>query len=387
VDQVADLGPYAIIGVDTSSLGIDWERIPLNGTLFLGCTFRDDAEEILVRRRGAHVLSAFAGLPYDPYRGELYTPEEQMRGHTPGRATSADEEIYLHYLRNGEAEGRRPHIKEAIAQRIHDFSIDRALRRFLEVNTSGKPEYGAVGIMGSHRVRRDMPEYEKIARLARLLARRGYLVATGGGSGLMEAGNLGAYLAPFPDEALPRAIGILQRATDPGDMDPDIPPVQTTDRRIRRAEYLARAREVVERFPRGRAAHNLSVPTWHYGNEPINLFATHVAKYFSNGIREDRLLMISTNGVVFGQGGADTRQEIFQVAAQNHHCPNHPARPMLFLGTPDSGPSLFSVVQAFADNNYRDLLFASDDPEELACFLEDPGHQPRLPRPGSQDQP
>jgi predicted Rossmann-fold nucleotide-binding protein len=48
--------------------------------------------------------------------------------------------------------------------------------------------------MGGHATTRSSPEYRNIVHLARLLARSGFLVMTGGGPGAMEAANLGAYL-------------------------------------------------------------------------------------------------------------------------------------------------------------------------------------------------
>ena len=41
---------------------------------------------------------------------------------------------------------------------------------------------------------------------------------------------------------------------------------------------------------------SLGVPTWFYGHEPPNPFATEVAKYFKNAIREDVLLHVCTAG-------------------------------------------------------------------------------------------
>ena len=62
---------------------------------------------------------------------------------------------------------------------------------------------------------------------------------------------------------------------------------------------------------------SLAIPTWVTAGEPISLFASHIAKYFSNSIREDGLLAVATAGIVFAPGGAGTMQEIFQDGAQN----------------------------------------------------------------------
>ena len=46
------------------------------------------------------------------------------------------------------------------------------------------------------------------------------------------------------------------------------------------------------------AGESLAVPTWHYGHEPSSPFATKIAKYFQNSIREDGLLAIAGQGIV-----------------------------------------------------------------------------------------
>ena len=38
---------------------------------------------------------------------------------------------------------------------------------------------------------------------------------------------------------------------------------------------------------------SLGIPTWYYGNEPPNLFASHAGKYFFNSVREDGLVSIA----------------------------------------------------------------------------------------------
>ncbi|MDQ2950969.1 MAG: hypothetical protein M3R54_01755, partial [Chloroflexota bacterium] len=74
--------------------------------------------------------------------------------------------------------------------RLHDFGIDRALTAWLSGTGGVSPK--VVGVMGSHSTPRDDPQYALVAELGWRLARAGFLVATGGGPGLMEAANLGA---------------------------------------------------------------------------------------------------------------------------------------------------------------------------------------------------
>lgn len=57
------------------------------------------------------------------------------------------------------------------------------------------------------------------------------------------------------------------------------------------------------RWPIASAGRSLSIPTWFYGHEPTNVFATEIAKYFSNALREDTLLHRCGGGVVFLPGG------------------------------------------------------------------------------------
>lgn len=53
----------------------------------------------------------------------------------------------------------------------------------------------AISIFGSARTKPDHPDYELAHTCARLVVERGYAVITGGGPGVMEAGNRGAYEA------------------------------------------------------------------------------------------------------------------------------------------------------------------------------------------------
>src|SRR3954447_7347578 len=140
-----------------------------------------------------------AGLPYDPFRDSLYTREELMDG-WPGE--TLDGRIERHVLGHG---FRSPPAAEALAQRLHDHAIDVALSELL----CAEPRWRVVGVMGSAATPRTDPWYRRVAELARALARTGYLVASGGGPGTMEAANLGAFLAGAGDEALDQALAVL----------------------------------------------------------------------------------------------------------------------------------------------------------------------------------
>ncbi len=61
------------------------------------------------------------------------------------------------------------------------------------------------------------------------------------------------------------------------------------------------------------------IPTWFYGHEPTNVFATAIAKYFANALREDTLLHRCRGGIVFLPGAAGTVQEIFQASTENFY--------------------------------------------------------------------
>src|SRR5439155_20691660 len=120
-----------------------------------------------------------------------------------------------------------------------------------------------VGVMGGHAELRGSVAYRLAATLGRQLAGTGRMVLTGGGPGVMEAANLGAYLSADGLDTLTAAIDLLASAPDFHDHDP----------------YTAAALSVRARYPRETAG-GLSIPTWLYGHEPANLFPGRIAKYF-----------------------------------------------------------------------------------------------------------
>ena len=75
------------------------------------------------------------------------------------------------------------------------------------------------------------------------------------------------------------------------------------------------------------------MPTWFYGHEPTNVFATGIAKYFANALREDTLLHRCRGGIVYLPGQAGTVQEIFQAVTENFYAADASlVAPMVLVG-------------------------------------------------------
>jgi predicted Rossmann-fold nucleotide-binding protein len=291
----------------------------------------------------ARVLEIPDGTPYDPFRTSLYTRDELIAG-------GLDARIERHVLDHG---FRAPPAPEALAQRLHDHAIDVALSEFLQVE--GEPRR-VVGIMGSAATRRDDRWFRAAAELGWLAARAGYLVASGGGPGIMEAANLGAFLAPYERAEVDAAVAELARAPshDPDDLD----------------AYVAAATAVRERYLPG--GESLAIPTWFYPGEPVGQFSSHIAKYFANSIREDGLLTIAVSGIVYAPGRAGTMQELFQDAAQNAYGIRGRS-PMVLLGRDAYGaePSVHAVLrdQSRRFGGYEHLVTLVDEPADALDFI------------------
>ena len=81
---------------------------------------------------------------------------------------------------------------------VDTWRLFRILSEFVDgFETMGKLDR-AVTIFGSARTPVDDPYYRAAVEIARLLGREGYAVITGGGPGIMEAANKGAFASPSP---------------------------------------------------------------------------------------------------------------------------------------------------------------------------------------------
>ncbi|MCW2738599.1 LOG family protein [Nocardioides sp.] len=291
------LAGWRLVGLDLTGRVTALLERSVAQALFLGCTFADGDAEAL-HRAGAVVLPTIPDVPVDPYRSTLYAPRDLYD--TPHYRDSLDARAYAW------SQGRRD-TDDALAMDLHDHSVDVALETWLEGRT-------VVGVMGGHDLERGTEAYAAAARLGHALGAR-LTVATGGGPGAMEAANLGAWFADRPGDELADALDRLSA----------VPSFRRDVGAWARAAF-----EVIDAHQPGHDS--LGVPTWHYGHEPPNPFATAIAKYFRNATREAILLEICDAGIVFLPGAAGTVQEVFQDACENYYGDPATIAPMVLVG-------------------------------------------------------
>ncbi|HSE70388.1 MAG TPA: Rossmann fold nucleotide-binding protein [Nocardioidaceae bacterium] len=299
-DGATSMSGWHLQAVDLRDRAEVLARLSASGSLLLGCALHHDAEADL-RARGALVFPAVPDTPVNPYRSSLYTPFELYEGLDRSYPDTLDARVYAWAQASDD-------LDRTLVQALHDHAVDDALRD----HAGGRR---LVGMMGGHALARGSEGYVEAARLAHSLTGAGLTVSTGGGPGAMEAANLGAYLGGYDPSVINEAVEGLARA--PG-FTPSI------------EEWARAAFEVLERWPEGRSS--LGIPTWHYGHEPPNPFASHIAKYFKNAIREDVLLHVCSDGIVFLPGAGGTVQEIFQDACENYYADPATVAPMVLVG-------------------------------------------------------
>jgi uncharacterized protein (TIGR00730 family) len=130
--------------------------------------------------------------PPDPGAEPVWTEadEEEFRRSHPRPPTSSDEELL-------EAE------TQAIVSQLDDAARLGRIRDELRMGFDRLAHVGkAVSIFGSARTQRDDPMYMKARETAAVLGSAGFSIITGGGPGIMEAGNRGARDAGVPSIGL-----------------------------------------------------------------------------------------------------------------------------------------------------------------------------------------
>jgi predicted Rossmann-fold nucleotide-binding protein len=332
--------------------------------LFLGCQLSDTAAGHIVQTGGT-VIPASKEVLFKSHLAHLYTYEELFKGFDANKKNgyheTLDYKIYEQYVDQGKDAPESIHV--SLMRRLHDHSITEALE---EVIAGEK----VVAIMGGHGIERSAPFYEKVARIARELTQKGFLLVSGGGPGIMEATHLGAYFAARSLDEMNAAIQILAVRPEGA-----IPGKEYDD-----WDWLHRAMKVIEKYPLSTdsmkvKSKSIGIPTWLYGHEPPAPFATHIAKYFANSVREDGLLAIAKHGVIFAPGSAGTTQEIFQDACQNHYAAyNKDPRvkrfvsPMILFGVEHwtKVRPVWDLMQTVTEKQrYQELLSLTDDADEI----------------------
>jgi hypothetical protein len=321
-----------------------------------------------------------AELPFQPIRASVYTADELFAGFDPAvpgsYAGTMDFRAYQWFVRTGRSTPTEPYA--AMMRALHDSSVTLDMGSVIN-------ERRVVGIMGGHQLPRDSVAYRSIAELGRDLARRGMLVCTGGGPGAMEAGHLGAALSQHPDAQLGSTIAVLAEMPNMPRLSEIVAADGTPDPGLVKIaqDWFAPAWELSRSIVSPVAS--LSIPTWHYGHEPTSPFATHIAKLFQNSIREDGLLTVARQGVVFTRGSAGTLHEVFQDAEQNFYARGGSEAdaalfsPMVFLDTEywtttlpvqQLMRSLFATAAPEVAMRFNELVLVSDDIREVAEHLD-----------------
>ncbi|ESQ90227.1 hypothetical protein ABAC460_10790 [Asticcacaulis sp. AC460] len=324
---------------------------------------------------GARVLAQLKLLPPDlpAFDTGVYTAMDLYAGLRDDGSNweATPDHAGFRWFMEGPGKPRALSLAEMISARLHDSVQERDVMRFLE----GRK---VVAIMGGHDVPRQVdagPDvYWQCVSIAKTLSEKGFLILTGGGPGLMEAANLGALLTGADPALVETVRGLLPNA-----------PFGSA---AWRASALAARRAILGYAAPAGHQESLGIPTWFYGHEPPNLFASHHAKMFYNSLREDGLVTWANKGILYFEGNAGTVQEIFQDAVQNYYCASGTAAtPMIFfngdywdrpcdaLSTSDDRPMdkrkplLPLIRQLAAERAFSHALLVTSDLEAVVRFI------------------
>lgn len=315
---------------------------------FFGCTMCPGQFSML---RDCLVLPRM-GMTFLAFNPDLYTADSLYEGFKLGDRESFgrcfDQRVYKEYKEIGDMPND---LRVTLARALHDHSTYDALQDFLRRYV---PE-DVIGIMGGHGIRRSDEGYRKIVHISKKLTEAGKLMISGGGPGAMEATHLGAWLAGRTKDECDEAMELLGDAPFGDGYD-----------------WVESAMRVKKKFPQTKYC-SLSIPTWLYGHEPSTPFATHIAKFFTNSVREDMILSIALGGVIFTPGSAGTMQEIFQNAAKLHYDSDGIVGPMVFLGEDffTNEIPVYPFLQGLVEKGkYINLhLSITDDPYKVVNIL------------------
>jgi len=339
--------------LDLTEIEDEFKSRPVKNCIFLGCTMSDNLFALLYKNH--NLIFPQLDVPYNPYKATLYSMKELYKGFDPSDPesyqTTPDYKIYQYYNEKGKYYPDT--IYETLAQKLHDHSITDALMDIIE----NLEEKMTIAVMGGHGLRRDWENYLKVAQVSKKLVEDGYFMLSGGGPGAMEATHLGAWMANRPDQELLDAIEMLSEAPHYSD---DF--------------WLSKAFDVINKYPKkDNEITDIGIPTWLYGHEPATPFASCIAKYFENSVREEGLLAYAFGGVIYSPGSAGTIQEIFQDATQNHYQSYELASPMIFMDSHywnETKPIYPLLCKLAEGREYKKWLMISDDINEIINHIK-----------------
>ncbi len=349
----------AFQAINFEKCGFPLEKYKFVDCLFMGCILTPTMFDLMDE---TCIVIPRVKMPFKVFPNQLYTAQTLYLHYKPGYHetyyTCYDTIVYDRYMAHGK---ETSDIKETLCRVLHDHSIANALDQFVK----NYDERDIVAVMGGHAVKRTEPHFRQVVEISKRLTEAGKLMVSGGGPGAMEAVHLGAWMAGRTDAEVEDALSILA-------------PTPT----FREKGWLTTAWQVMEKYPRDPQYQSLGIPTWYYGHEPATPFASQIAKFFDNSVRENLIISLPKGGIIYTPGSAGTFQEIFQDAAQNHYKTLGYASPMVFLGKEyytDEIPIYPLLAEMQDRGKYQNLLLSiTDETDDVIRFLMDfhrPYHQ------------
>lgn len=377
--------PVTFMAIDLNSIDSSFLNARLEGCVFLGCSVGNTLADQIQRQRAGVVanlpgvprsLPAFAAKPYsvpDLYLG--------LKDDGEGWMDTPDYDGFRFFMDTDKKVPLPLGFAERASARLHDTAQEQAMIEFLR-------DRDVVAIMGGHDVKRRLTDDEMADQkpdvywdcvfIAKTLTEEGFLIVTGGGPGVMEAGNLGALLAGATPDKVQSVKALLEN--------------HAFGSKEWRATAIAARALVLGSWTAAPAPaqESLGIPTWHYGHEPPNFFASHHSKMFFNSLREDGLVTLANKGIIFFEGNAGTVQEIFQDVTQNYYRqPRESATPMVLYNTfgywdrpcdaimaptelsrDKRKPLLPLLKQLAAEKRFTDAILVTANPKDTVDFLK-----------------
>ncbi|MEP3890940.1 MAG: hypothetical protein ABJN69_10765 [Hellea sp.] len=341
-----------INGINLNDCSNEVSLSAIKNSILINCEFPGSMLKRLIEN-GCSILSSAPDIPFEIAKETLYTPQALFEGFHNDKSrrysSTLDAEIYHYWYSNDGVNSLNNFI--SLQGRLHDYFISRALCG--EIAKFGKLK--VVAIMGGHELSRDESTYLEIVLLAGELARKGFLVISGGGPGAMEAAHLGVALAHENETKILDVVNYLK-----------------VTKFAHEPSWFDRAYDIAQDIRQEKSHFNsIGIPTWRYGHAPTP-FATKIAKFFFNDTRESALIEKSLAGTIFFKGSAGTLQEILQKTSNNHYLASNYISPMVFYGNSywNHEKPILPLLRSISSNTkYQKMMCITDTVADTVKFL------------------